>query len=65
MTKTQKAEFLSVTEAAERLGLPRQTVYGWTSKGVIPSVQVGGRVLIPLDDFRRVLEKGRRTTQSA
>ena len=64
-SKKKTAKYISVTEAAHMLGLSRKTVYGWTSGGVLPSVQIGGRVLIPLDDLRRALKDGRRRTQPA
>lgn len=39
---------VSVPEAAQLLGLSRSSTYAAVQRGEIPSVRVGGRVLIPL-----------------
>lgn len=39
---------VSVPEAARMLGLSRSSTYAAVQRGEIPSVRVGGRVLIPL-----------------
>jgi excisionase family DNA binding protein len=37
------APLLTVTEAAERLGLSRWTIGGWIGRGLLPAIMVGGR----------------------
>lgn len=47
---------LSVTEAADYLGVSRHTVYRRVEKGQIPHVRIGSRVCIPqfsLDEWLR------------
>lgn len=41
-------QFLSVEAAAKRLGVSRISVYRWTESGVLPSVKLGARRLIPI-----------------
>tara|TARA_R100001530_G_scaffold116975_1_gene84119 strand:- start:90 stop:287 length:198 start_codon:yes stop_codon:yes gene_type:complete len=65
MNESAMPRFLTVADAAARLGLPRKTVYGWTYKGIISCVHIGGRVLIPIEDLERELEKGRRASVTA
>jgi excisionase family DNA binding protein len=59
-TETGISRYISVTEAALRLGMSRKTIYGWTASGVLPSAKIGSRILIPIDEFKRALEEGRR-----
>ena len=39
---------LTVTEAARRLGIGRNSAYQAASRGEIPAVRVGRRVLVPV-----------------
>ena len=45
-----------VTKVAELLGISRCTAYGWINQGVIPSVCVGRRILIPKKQFEKWLD---------
>ena len=46
----------SVPEAAKRLGVGRGTAYEAVRKGQIPSIQVGGRILVPREALEKMLE---------
>ncbi len=39
--------FLTIPETALRLGLSRTRAYAWVRGGVLPAVQVNGRLLVP------------------
>lgn len=56
LDKFEKRAFLSVPEAAEVLGLHRQTVYRAIRNKEIPSVVLAGKILVPVDDLREMLE---------
>ena len=47
---------LSVTEAAQRLGIGRNLAYEAVQRGEIPSIRVGGRILVPLAALEKLLE---------
>lgn len=47
---------LSVTEAAEQLGVSRVTMYTYIKRADFPAVKLGGRVLIPRDKLKSWLE---------
>ena len=47
---------LNVTQAAQQLGLSRNSVYQGVLAGDIPSVRVGKRILIPVRALERMLE---------
>ncbi len=46
---------LSVTEAAEALGIGRATAYECVKTGELPSIKIGGRILIPTKLLRDLL----------
>jgi excisionase family DNA binding protein len=46
----------SVPEAAKRLGVGRGTAYEAVRKGEIPSIKVGGRILVPREALEKMLE---------
>ena len=46
---------VSVTEAAQLLGVGRTLSYELVSRGVLPSVRLGRRVLIPRHDIDQLL----------
>jgi excisionase family DNA binding protein len=49
---------IPIREASELLGgISRFTLYGWISQGRIRRVKIGGRVMIPTDEIRR-LQRG-------
>jgi excisionase family DNA binding protein len=45
------ADLLSVTEAAQRAGVSRDTISSWVSRGLLPAVRVAGRRLIQPADL--------------
>jgi len=47
---------LSVTEAAEALGVSRVTMYQYIKRADFPAARIGGRVLIPREKLRLWLE---------
>lgn len=50
-------DVLSVREVAERLGLNVKSVYSGIRVGEIPSLRVGGRILIPRAALARLLDQ--------
>lgn len=51
---------LSVTEAAERVGIARATMYRLIDRGALEYVQVGRRRLVSRDALRRVIHANTR-----
>lgn len=51
---------ISVREAAHILGLGNRSIYNAVSRGEIPSIRVGRRLLIPKKAIERLLEPGPR-----
>ena len=49
--------FISVREFTKRHGLSRNLVYEQLRKGVLPSVRLGGRILIPVDALQQMMER--------
>jgi excisionase family DNA binding protein len=47
VTPLSQRVLLSVAEAAELIGVCRDTVYGLAADGLIPSRQIGRRLMIP------------------
>ena len=47
---------MTVDEARVFLKLSRQTAYAGVKSGAIPSIRVGGRILIPTAGLRRLLQ---------
>lgn len=43
---------LNAAEAAEALGISTRTLSTWTDEGIIPVVEIGGRLLYPVDVLR-------------
>jgi excisionase family DNA binding protein len=50
--------FLTVREAAELLRYRPSTLYSKISDGTFPSVKVGGKRLIDIDEVERMIEDG-------
>lgn len=48
---------LSVEEARKRLGISRGLMYSAISRGLIPSVRISKRILIPTAGISRFLEQ--------
>ena len=56
-------EFLSVKEFKDRLGVSSNLIYEQLRKGALPSVRLGGRILIPADALQQMMERqGQRET---
>ncbi len=45
----------SIPEVAAMLGLPLRTAYAYVQRGEIPSLRLGGRILVPADAIDVVL----------
>ena len=48
--------FISVREFTKRHGLSRNLIYEQLRKGILPSVRLGGRILIPVDALEKLME---------
>ncbi len=55
MSMTSNRLTLTVTEAAELLGVSRATAYECVRTGDIPSIRLGGRILVPRCRFDELL----------
>jgi len=58
--------FISVKEASFNLGISTVTCYRWTKAGVLPSIKLGNRRLIPasiLEDLQRPNGKGEKANE--
>ena len=49
---------ISVAEAAAMLGLGLNQTYGAAERGDIPSIRIGGRILVPRAPFERLFAGG-------
>ena len=49
--------FITVREFTKRHGLSRNLIYEQLRKGALPSVRLGGRILIPADALQQMMEK--------
>lgn len=49
-------KLLSVTDAAQRLGISRHTLNGWVSKRKVPFVKLGRRTLFNPIDLERIIK---------
>lgn len=58
--KIDSDEPLTITEAAEFLGLSKQTIYGFTSRNLIPYSKPGKRIYFLKADLLNYLKEGRR-----
>jgi len=50
-------QLLSLSEAAERLGLSYQTAYKWAERGELPTVRVAGRRRVPVAALDEILRR--------
>lgn len=48
---------LSVPEAGRLLGIGRNTAYDAVRNGEIPSLRIGGRIVVPLQALLRLLDR--------
>jgi excisionase family DNA binding protein len=62
-TKTLEERFLSIDEAASYLNLARQTVYGLTSKRLIPFLKKGKKLYFIESELKNWLLSGRKDTK--
>ena len=62
ITPKPTSRTLTVTEAATILGISRTTAYECVNNGSIPSIRLGGRIVIPRATFDELLEPARITT---
>lgn len=46
---------LTIRETAESLGVTTRSVERWIASGVLPSVRIGGRVLVPLAELEQMV----------
>jgi len=49
-------QFLTIRQVAEILQINIQTAYGYTYRGILPSIKFNGIVRIPRDEFEKLLE---------
>ena len=47
---------ISITEAASRLGISRNTAYAAARAGQLPTIMIGRRILIPVSGLEKLLE---------
>ena len=50
-------EYFSVKEFKDRLGVSSNLIYEQLRKGALPSVRLGGRILIPADALQQMMER--------
>ena len=50
-------EYFSVKEFKDRLGVSSNLIYEQLRKGALPSVRLGGRILIPTDALQQMMER--------
>ena len=61
--KLADKEYFSVKEFKDRLGVSSNLIYEQLRKGALPSVRLGGRILIPVDALQQMMERqGQRET---
>lgn len=58
MGKLERAT-LSVVEAGRLLGIGRHAAYAAAKRGELPSIRLGGRVVVPRAALERLLAEGR------
>jgi excisionase family DNA binding protein len=56
---------LNAVEAAEFLGISRNSLYIWVREGRVPHYKIGTAVRFDVDDLRRWLEANRRGPEMA
>jgi len=57
-------ETRSVPETAAILGISARSAWKYTRKGEIRTVRLGGRVLVPLSEIDRVLQRAPQTAKA-
>jgi excisionase family DNA binding protein len=56
---------MTVAQTAVRLGISRNTAYRYCAEGVIPTVRIGRRVLVPIAQLDRMLDPASPTVLAA
>jgi excisionase family DNA binding protein len=51
---------MSVTEAAERLGISRSLAYELVARGGLPSLRLGRRIVVPIESLNALLDNATR-----
>ena len=51
-----KKRVMTVDEAAEALGLSRNSAYEAVKRGDIPTIRIGRRIIVPIAALERLLE---------
>ena len=54
--------YCSIKELSEYTSLPIKTLYEWADQRLIPSIKIGRRVLIDLNDFDNLMQKLKRNS---
>lgn len=56
---TQPTQYATTGQVAQRLGVTRQTVVNWIRRGLMPGIQLGGRLVVPVAELERIDEIAR------
>lgn len=59
-TKDEIPELLGIEEAAKYLNLAKQTLYGFTSKGVIPYLKKGKKLYFKKSELDKWINEGKK-----
>ena len=57
--------YFSVKEFKDRLGVSSNLIYEQLRKGALPSVRLGGRILIPADALQQLMQRQHQQEASA
>ncbi len=57
--QTQSTQYATTGQVAQRLGVSRQTVVNWIRRGLMPGIQLGGRLVVPVAELGRIDEIAR------
>ena len=63
--KLSDREYLSVKKFKDRLGVSGNLIYEQVRKRVLPSVRLGGRILIPVDALEQLMQRQAQHKSSA
>jgi len=63
--KDSEVRLVGLREASERLGLALWTLRKWASNRKIPTIKLGGKVLVDVRDLDRLVETHRRDARSS
>lgn len=55
--KTEIMEYFSKSQAADILGVSRQTIWRWIKEGKIQLVEIGGFELIPRSNLEQIVKE--------